>query len=38
MPTAIIAEDEQILREQLQAKLRKLWPELGDLLDDEGEE
>ncbi|HXZ47538.1 MAG TPA: LytTR family DNA-binding domain-containing protein [Usitatibacter sp.] len=28
MPTAIIAEDEPILREQLQAKLAKLWPEL----------
>ncbi|HSN19193.1 MAG TPA: LytTR family DNA-binding domain-containing protein [Usitatibacter sp.] len=28
MPTAIIAEDEPILREQLKAKLAKLWPEL----------
>jgi DNA-binding LytR/AlgR family response regulator len=28
MPTAIIAEDEPILRAQLEAKLRKLWPEL----------
>ncbi len=28
MPTAILAEDEPILREQLQAKLAKLWPEL----------
>ena len=28
MPTAIIAEDEPILREQLQGKLKKLWPEL----------
>jgi DNA-binding LytR/AlgR family response regulator len=28
MPTAIIAEDEEILRKQLQAKLGKLWPEL----------
>jgi DNA-binding LytR/AlgR family response regulator len=27
-PTAIIAEDEPILREQLEAKLRKIWPEL----------
>ena len=27
-PTAIIAEDEPILRAQLQAKLSKLWPEL----------
>jgi len=27
-PTAIIAEDEPILREQLEAKLKKLWPEL----------
>src|SRR3954469_3988870 len=28
MPTAILAEDEPILRAQLQAKLGKLWPEL----------
>ncbi|HTS84808.1 MAG TPA: LytTR family DNA-binding domain-containing protein [Usitatibacter sp.] len=28
MPTAIIAEDEAILRTQLEGKLRKLWPEL----------
>lgn len=28
MPTAIIAEDESILRTQLEAKLGKLWPEL----------
>jgi DNA-binding LytR/AlgR family response regulator len=28
MPTAIIAEDEPILREQLQAKLARIWPEL----------
>ncbi len=28
MPTAIVAEDESILREQLVAKLRKLWPDL----------
>jgi DNA-binding LytR/AlgR family response regulator len=28
MPTAIIAEDEPILRQQLQAKLAKLWPGL----------
>jgi DNA-binding LytR/AlgR family response regulator len=28
MPTAIIAEDEPILREQLEAKLAKLWPDL----------
>jgi DNA-binding LytR/AlgR family response regulator len=28
MPTAIIAEDEPILRQQLEAKLKKLWPEL----------
>ena len=27
-PAAIIAEDEPILREQLEAKLKKLWPEL----------
>ena len=28
MPTAILAEDEEILRAQLQKKLAKLWPEL----------
>ncbi|HUL95605.1 MAG TPA: LytTR family DNA-binding domain-containing protein [Usitatibacter sp.] len=28
MPTAILAEDEAILRQQLQGKLAKLWPEL----------
>jgi len=28
MPTAIIAEDEPILRAQLEAKLARLWPEL----------
>ncbi len=28
MPTAIVAEDEAILRTQLAAKLAKLWPEL----------
>jgi len=28
MPTAIVAEDEDILRTQLQGKLAKLWPEL----------
>jgi DNA-binding LytR/AlgR family response regulator len=28
MPTAIIAEDEPILRQQLEAKLTRLWPEL----------
>jgi DNA-binding LytR/AlgR family response regulator len=28
MPTAILAEDEPILRSQLEGKLRKLWPEL----------
>jgi DNA-binding LytR/AlgR family response regulator len=27
-PTAILAEDEPILREQLEAKLKKIWPEL----------
>ena len=27
-PTAILAEDEPILRQQLEAKLKKLWPEL----------
>jgi DNA-binding LytR/AlgR family response regulator len=28
MPTAILAEDESILRTQLEQKLKKLWPEL----------
>ena len=28
MPTAIVAEDEAILRKQLETKLAKLWPEL----------
>ena len=28
MPTAIVAEDEAILRTQLEGKLKKLWPEL----------
>ena len=28
MPTAILAEDEEILRTQLENKLRKLWPDL----------
>jgi len=28
MPTAILAEDEPILRTQLEQKLKKLWPEL----------
>ena len=28
MPTAIVAEDEAILRTQLEGKLRRLWPEL----------
>src|SRR5438034_5004862 len=28
MPTAILAEDEAILRHQLEGKLAKLWPEL----------
>jgi DNA-binding LytR/AlgR family response regulator len=28
MPTAIVAEDEPILRAQLEGKLRKLWPQL----------
>src|SRR5258706_6609050 len=28
MPTAILAEDEEILRTQLEGKLAKLWPEL----------
>src|SRR5258706_13963143 len=28
MPTAILAEDEAILRTQLENKLAKLWPEL----------
>ncbi len=28
MPTAIVAEDESILRAQLENKLKKLWPDL----------
>ncbi len=28
MPSAIIAEDEPILRQQLEAKVKRLWPEL----------
>src|SRR6187402_3652143 len=28
MPTAILAEDEEILRAQLEKKLKRLWPEL----------
>ena len=28
MPTAIIAEDELLLRAQLKARLREAWPEL----------
>ena len=31
--TAIIAEDEPILRAQLKAKLNKLWPDLKILAD-----
>ncbi len=31
--TAILAEDEPILRAQLQTKLGKLWPELKILAD-----
>ena len=28
MPTAILADDEPLLREQLKLRLAKLWPEL----------
>ena len=27
-PTAVIADDERLLREQLQARLAEVWPEL----------
>ena len=29
MPTALIADDEPLLREQLKSRLKKLWPELS---------
>ena len=29
MPTALIADDEPLLREQLKLRLKKLWPELA---------
>jgi YesN/AraC family two-component response regulator len=29
MPTALIADDEPLLRERLAAHLQRLWPELG---------
>jgi len=28
MPSAVVAEDEQLLREDLLARLREAWPEL----------
>src|SRR5215207_10782021 len=28
MPTALIADDERLLREQLRARLHEVWPEL----------
>ena len=35
MPTALIAEDEPMLRAQLKARLREAWPELGDIVEAE---
>ena len=31
VPTAIIAEDEAVLRDELRARLAELWPELAIL-------
>jgi DNA-binding LytR/AlgR family response regulator len=38
MPTALIAEDEPMLRAQLKARLREAWPELGDIVEAENGE
>jgi DNA-binding LytR/AlgR family response regulator len=35
MPTALIAEDEPMLRAQLKARLSEAWPELGDIIEAE---
>jgi DNA-binding LytR/AlgR family response regulator len=35
MPTALIAEDEPMLRAQLKARLREAWPELRDIVEAE---
>jgi DNA-binding LytR/AlgR family response regulator len=35
MPTALIAEDEPMLRAQLKARLSEAWPELGDIVEAE---
>jgi DNA-binding LytR/AlgR family response regulator len=35
MPTALIAEDEPMLRAQLTARLREAWPELRDIVEAE---
>ena len=38
MPTALIAEDEPMLRAQLRARLREAWPELDDIAEAENGE
>ena len=38
MPTALIAEDEPLLRAQLEARLRDAWPELGEIVEAENGE
>jgi DNA-binding LytR/AlgR family response regulator len=38
MPSALIAEDEPMLRAQLKARLREAWPELGDISEAENGE
>jgi DNA-binding LytR/AlgR family response regulator len=35
MPTALIAEDEPMLRAQLKGRLSEAWPELGDIIEAE---
>jgi DNA-binding LytR/AlgR family response regulator len=38
MPTALIAEDEPMLRAQLRSRLREAWPDLGDIVEAENGE
>src|SRR4029078_13597971 len=38
MATALIAEDEPMLRAQLKSRLRQAWPELGDIVEAENGE
>ena len=38
MPTALIAEDEPMLRAQLKSRLREVWPELGAIAEAENGE